>query len=93
MLATRLDPDYGVVGGTQLRLGDEALQAAVRRWGVWKSEAAGKLGLESSVDPFLLLQGLLLRALRRMGWGAAGLLQPRCRLHPTPYLALVSLAR
>ena len=49
MLATRLDPDYGVVGGTQLRLGDEALQAAVRRWGVWKSEAAGKLGLESSV--------------------------------------------
>lgn len=53
MLATRLDPDYGVVGGTQLRLGDEALQAAVRRRGVWKSEAAGKLGLESSVDPFL----------------------------------------
>lgn len=54
LLATRLDPDYGAVEGsaTQLRLDDEVLQAAVRRWGVWQSEALGQLGLASSTDPW-----------------------------------------
>ena len=54
LLATRLDPDYGAVEGsaTQLRLDDEVLQAAERRWGVWQSEALGQLGLASSTDPW-----------------------------------------